>query len=421
MPSKKWTLEHTDSVGSGITHNKEATALLELKARLKGQLKPKHDDHYLLKWLKARNFDVDKAEQMFRNSMAYRSKMRVSTLADEYQPPEVLQKYLPGGFCGYDKEGSPVLIELYGYTDMKGIMYSAKKSDIEKTKLLLGEQVMKMLQNQSKKLDRQIDGMTVIIDMDNVGTEIMWGPGIQMYAHMGKVLQDNYPEIVKRSFIVNAPRIFPMLWKMFRPLVTEEMKNKVCILGADYQKELLKHIDADQLPGFLGGTLTDPDGDKRCPSKICQGGTVPEEYYLKEITLGNLKKANVSRGDKLQLNYKVASSGTVIRWEFKTDGYDIGFGVDYVSDEDGDQREPIVPVDRVNSHFVPEDGTLTCEKSGTYIIIFDNTYSWARAKSVSYSVELVLPTDDSLVQDLDRMALGGSWVKVAEETETTHL
>ena len=66
---------------------------------------------------------------------------------------QVLEKYMPGGFCGYDKEGSPVLIELYGYTDMKGILYSVKKSDIEKSKLLLGEQVNKMLAAQTKKVN----------------------------------------------------------------------------------------------------------------------------------------------------------------------------------------------------------------------------------------------------------------------------
>ena len=65
---------------------------------------------------------------------------------------QVLQKYMPGGFCGYDKDGSPILIELYGYMDMKGILHSAKKSDIEKTKLLLGEKVMMDLESQSKKV-----------------------------------------------------------------------------------------------------------------------------------------------------------------------------------------------------------------------------------------------------------------------------
>jgi len=65
---------------------------------------------------------------------------------------QVLLKYLPGGFAGYDREGAPVRVEAYGHLDVKGILYSVKKVDIEKTKMLLGEQVMKKLKAQSAKV-----------------------------------------------------------------------------------------------------------------------------------------------------------------------------------------------------------------------------------------------------------------------------
>ena len=68
---------------------------------------------------------------------------------------QVLQKYLPGGFCGFDKEGAPVYIELYGHLDMKGILYSAKKLNIEKTKLLQGEETTRLLNEQTKKVIRR--------------------------------------------------------------------------------------------------------------------------------------------------------------------------------------------------------------------------------------------------------------------------
>ena len=32
---------------------------------------------------------------------------------------KVLKDYLTGGFCGFDKEGSPIRVELFGYLDMK--------------------------------------------------------------------------------------------------------------------------------------------------------------------------------------------------------------------------------------------------------------------------------------------------------------
>ena len=50
------------------------------------------------------------------------------------------------------------------------------------------------------------------------------------------------------------------------------------------------------------------------------------------------------------------------RWEFKTEDYDIGFGVLLIVDG---KSTPIVPVARVNSHFVAEDGSINCDKLGT--------------------------------------------------------
>ena len=65
---------------------------------------------------------------------------------------QVIQKYMPGGFAGADKDGSPILVELFGYLDFKGMIYSAKKVDIEKSKLKLGEEITEKLEAQSKKV-----------------------------------------------------------------------------------------------------------------------------------------------------------------------------------------------------------------------------------------------------------------------------
>ena len=61
----------------------------------------------------------------------------------------MINKYLPGGLCGFDKDGSPIKIELFGYLDMKGIMYSTKKSDLEKSKLLQCEKTIDLWNEQS--------------------------------------------------------------------------------------------------------------------------------------------------------------------------------------------------------------------------------------------------------------------------------
>lgn len=398
---------------------KEQGKVTELRARLQDLIKDDFEDFYLRKWLKARNFDVNKAEQMFRNSAAYKAKMKVETLMAEYETPEVIKNYLTGGFCGHDKEGSPIRVELYGHLDLKGIMASVKKSDLEKTKILQCEWTVQDWERQSKILGRRVDGLTVIFDMEGVSTKMMWRPGLQMYLHLVKILEDNYPEMLKRMFVINAPIIFPILYKLARPLISDEMRNKIHVLGANYTDTLLEYIDADQLPAFLGGSLTDPDGNPRCVTMINQGGEVPEKYFLdiKEI-YEHMSVSTITRGDKLELDYLIEKPGSILRWEFKTEDYDIGFGVNHT--ENG-VTTAILPMKRVNSHHVAEDGSITCKKPGTYTLRFDNSYSWTKGKKLFYVGEVVEVDDEYVRSEINDLIENGDWKTLEERFETTHL
>ena len=65
---------------------------------------------------------------------------------------QVLRKYFTGGLCGFDKDGSPIRIELYGLLDMRGLMCSAKKSDLEKSKMFDCEACVRCMNEQTKKV-----------------------------------------------------------------------------------------------------------------------------------------------------------------------------------------------------------------------------------------------------------------------------
>lgn len=66
--------------------------------------------------------------------------------------------------------------------------------------------------------------------------------------------QDNYPEILGHMFIVNAPAIFSLAWRVVRPMLTERTTSKIDIVSGSGTNELLSLIDADQLPTELGGS-----------------------------------------------------------------------------------------------------------------------------------------------------------------------
>ena len=44
------------------------------------------------------------------------------------------------------------------------------------------------------------------------------------------------------------------MWSLIKPFLDPKTQGKVTILGSDYQQELLKFIDADQLPAEYGGS-----------------------------------------------------------------------------------------------------------------------------------------------------------------------
>lgn len=56
------------------------------------------------------------------------------------------------------------------------------------------------------------------------------------------------------------------------------------------------------------------------------------------------------------------------RWQFSSDGGDIGFGV-FLKTKMGERQKAgemteVLPSQRYNAHMVPEDGSLTCAEAG---------------------------------------------------------
>ncbi|RWS29181.1 SEC14-like protein 3 [Leptotrombidium deliense] len=135
-------------------------------------------------------------------------------------------------------------------------------------------------------------------------------------------------------------------------------------------------INPYELPVHWGGTKVDPvDGDLRCPSVVCCGGQVPCSYYTtpsRRLSIDqNLESVVVDKKSFhiIQLNVEIARS--MIRWEFKTENYDIAFCVyrqrtieELEGPNSGDDEDIVVPYQRVNCHLVPEDGLVVVEKPG---------------------------------------------------------
>ncbi|XP_044189439.1 SEC14-like protein 2 [Thunnus albacares] len=388
----------------GDLSSKQNEILTEFRGRIQDILPnlPAQHDHYLLRWLRARSFNVQKAETMIRKHVEFRRQMKVDTIISDWKPPEVIEKYVSGGMCGYDREGSPIWYDVIGPLDPKGLLLSATKQDFMKTKIRDTEMLQRECRRQSEKLGKNIEAISLIYDCEGLGLKHIWKPAIEAYGEILTMFEENYPEGLKRVFLIKAPKMFPMAYNLIKHFLCEETRRKIIILGSNWQEVLRKHIDPEQLPEVYGGTLTDPDGDPHCRTMIKYGGTVPKSYYVQDsMKVQYDSSVTISRGSVFQLEYDVTAASSLLRWQFASEGADIGFGVYWRTKDGGAKKlsdmQQVLPSERYNAHLVPEDSSLTCSEPGVYVLCFDNSYSILQSKKVSYKVEVV-PNPDGQMQ-----------------------
>ncbi|XP_068562491.1 SEC14-like protein 2 isoform X2 [Cebidichthys violaceus] len=356
---------------------KQAELLTEFRGRIQDVLPdlPAQHDHYLLRWLRARSFNVQKAEVMIRKHLEFRRKMNVDSIISDWKPPEVIEQYVSGGMCGFDREGSPIWYDVIGPLDPKGLLLSATKQDFMKTKIRHTEVLHRECRRQSEKLGQNIEAVSLIYDCEGLGLKHVWKPAVETYGEILTMFEENYPEGLKRVFLIKAPKMFPMAYNLIKHFLCEETRRKIIVLGSNWQEVLRKHIDPEQLPVVYGGTLTDPDGDPRCRTMIKYGGTVPRSYYIQDsVKVQYDNSVTVSRGSVFQLEFDVSAASSLLRCQFASDGADIGFGVFRRTKEGVGQKVSemlqVLPSERYNAHLVPEDRHLTCPEPGVFSFFF---------------------------------------------------
>ncbi|CAL1291867.1 unnamed protein product [Larinioides sclopetarius] len=385
----------------------EKEAIKEMSKRISKDLPRKvYDEEFMYyRFLKARDFDIDAAEKMLRQSLKWRKDNNIDKILTDYKPPEVLEIYFKNVIFGYDKEGCPVNYMPFGKKDYKGIHMSARYPDIEKAFIHICEESEKLLEEKSKKLNRCVEGIVYLYDLEALTFgNSTYKKGLETSIKLLKMLQDNYPERMKAIYILNASSLFTMPFNFVKSFIDAKMLSKFHIYGTEGWKEaLLKIIDADQLPVFLGGTRTDPDGNPLGKTFMNQGGKIDKKYYLHKSVNSleegpGVKKITLPRASFNEVTIEVEEAGSIIEWEFETKTRDIGFGLFY-KDIEGEEEKMIelVELQRLETDDFSEVGVYKCDKSGEYIILFDNSYSWIRSKEVYYRIHVVKPYDQEKI------------------------
>ncbi|KAM3341774.1 phosphatidylinositol/phosphatidylcholine transfer protein SFH6-like [Capsicum galapagoense] len=227
---------------------------------LENLLPPRHDENLkLLRFLKARKFDIEKAKLMWTNMLQWRTDFGTDSIIKDFnfeERDEVLQNY-PQGYHGMDKEGRPVYIERLGLMNIDKLLEVTTLDRYVKYHVQEFEKSIAFrFPACSVAAKRPIDRGVTILDVEGVSLRNFTKPVREVISQLQKIDNNYYPETLGEMFVINAGPRFRLLWHILKPFLDPETTSKIHVLGNNYQGRLLEIIDECELPDFLGGSCT---------------------------------------------------------------------------------------------------------------------------------------------------------------------
>ncbi|KAF8173762.1 CRAL-TRIO domain-containing protein [Mycena galopus ATCC 62051] len=264
----------------------QEAALAKFASELRAEgafVEARHDDATLLRFLRARKFDVPKAKDMFLACEKWRKEFGVDELVRSFEFPELTEvdKYYPQCYHNMDKTGRPIYIERIGNLNVKALYACTTQDRLIKQLVVEYESFLtSRLPACSAAIGHPVETSLTILDLGGVSLSnfIRVKDYIAATTYIG---QNYYPECMGAFYIINAPWAFTAVWAAIKPWLDEVTVKKVHILGGPsaYKPELLAQIEKKALPKQFGGececaggcTLSDvgpwnPDGGKVSPT-----------------------------------------------------------------------------------------------------------------------------------------------------------
>jgi len=213
------------------------------------------EDIQLIRWLRARNMSIKKAEEMLRNSLKWRDETEISDILRK-SVPECIKVEFPFDIVGVDKQGNVLVHIPFGKMDMKkGIKVHGKDEGYQMA-LYYVEKVFQLALAESAG-SPTMKRLSVIIDFQDLSyTQLVSVEVIELILSSLKMFEQNYPEFLGTGFLVNTPAIWYMLWNMAKPFLHQRTQEKCIITGSNPLKvvEILQmYIDPKSLPSKYGG------------------------------------------------------------------------------------------------------------------------------------------------------------------------
>ena len=237
----------------------EKLKLDQLSTDLSQQLKDFPDINTkwsLLRFLRARNFNLAKAKQMIANFMSFRLQNDYSRAMNrKFDEFAIIHENYSSGFCGYDYSGRLVIVEEVAKSRPEKVLGQVSEQLVTDYLIQKHERILHVVfPVLSKMKGSRVDRTCLILDLKDFTLGKFFNSKVQQFLKFCSALgQDYYPELLGVSYIINAPFIFKGIWSVVKGMLDERTVNKFVIESGNGLEILGKNMDIRQLPVALGG------------------------------------------------------------------------------------------------------------------------------------------------------------------------
>lgn len=256
------------------------------------------------RFLRARNFDVNKALDLLReasdtlrdhNASDWAAAgPAVAALCDE----KVIKTFYPHSQQGFDRFGRLLLFEHNGKANITAIRHVTTPARMVSYHLWTMEKVLDdyFLRAPRNPAGRHVVSTLAICDFEGLGFGHL---SSAMFDHLKLLIKlDNvcYPEMLGKMVIINAPSLAVGFFNMIKGWLDPRTQRKIEFHGSgpEMLKRLSELISKDNLPKMYGGLAPDPyfhkphtehvsvprDGELKRTIKIKRGMTLEVDTYV---------------------------------------------------------------------------------------------------------------------------------------------
>ncbi|XP_049635272.1 alpha-tocopherol transfer protein-like [Suncus etruscus] len=206
------------------------------------------DDAFLLRFLRARKFDYDRALQLLLN---YHGCRRSWPEVFTNLRPSALRHVLASGFLTVlpqpDPRGCPILC-------IRPDRWIPSSYPITENIRAIYLTLEKLIQSE----ETQVNGIVILADYKGVSLSKASHFGPFIAKKVIGILQDGFPIRIKAVHVVNEPRIFKGIFAIIKPFLKEKIASRFFLHGSNLNS-LHTNLPRSILPKEYGGTAGELD------------------------------------------------------------------------------------------------------------------------------------------------------------------